>query len=109
MISQWPISWRQSTWVGADWLGVDQAGELFLAYSIEAGDVTLARRLPGQSAWTQEYVDHPSTRGLQDDAVVKGGAFLAFDSQDLPTLSWTLNVGDDPPTEHDLYFAWKAP
>ena len=86
---------------GGDSIDLDSWGELFVAYSTEADkDVALARRLAGSTTWTQEYVDHPSTRSFSWDGN-QDGPFVALDPSGFPTLSWTWNVGGRPP--------WRVP
>ena len=69
-------------------------------------DVAVARRSPGAS-WTQEHVDFWRTRALPSEPWQQ--AFLAFDPLDLPTLSWTWNIGGCCALdEYHLYFAWKS-
>ena len=101
---------KQDVRMGNEMLVVDPFGELFLAHNAESqSDRVLSRRTPGSPLWTQEFVDHPSTRGLPPVEMGGGGPFVAFDPSYRPTLTWTWDLGPffDPPSEYHLYFAWK--
>jgi hypothetical protein len=88
-------------------LVLDDSRELFVMHSAVFGPgFAFSRRPLGQSAWTQEYVSHPTLHGLPSD--VSGCGAVALDPIGSPTLAWDANVGERPATEYHLYFAWKA-
>jgi len=87
-------------------VGLDSSGELFVSHAAAGGPgLVLSRRPSGQTAWTQEHVDHPATTGLPITPITSLGVavFLALDPTGLPTLTWNWT----DPNEYHLYFAWK--